>query len=109
MKKHFYSYLVETTHITLEIGELNLDKEERVHLLSLTKANIHSTVVSTVLGELSAEDKKIFLQNLTQDDHKKIWGHLNKKIIKAEEKIQSSIRKVVEELLSDIKLAKKLK
>ncbi|MEK7551600.1 MAG: hypothetical protein AAB532_03290 [Patescibacteria group bacterium] len=55
--KHFYSHLVETTHITLEIAELDVTSKERVHLLSLVEANIHTTVVSSVLDQLEPEEK----------------------------------------------------
>ena len=64
-RKHFYSHLVETTHITLEIAELDVTSGERVHLLSLVEANIHTTVVSKVLDELDPLDKKKFLSNLS--------------------------------------------
>lgn len=108
MKKHFYSHLISTQDITLEIAELEVNKEERVHLLSLTEANIHSTVVSTVLDQLPNEDKKIFLSNLTTGDYRKIWEHLNSKIDNAEEKVQASIKEITRQLLKDIKKAKKL-
>jgi len=42
--KHFYTHLAETTDITLEIAQLDVTSKERVHLLSLAEANIHSAV-----------------------------------------------------------------
>ncbi|OGH03086.1 MAG: hypothetical protein A2798_01505 [Candidatus Levybacteria bacterium RIFCSPHIGHO2_01_FULL_37_17] len=106
--KHFYSYLIESTDITLELGELRIKKEERLHLLSLVDANLHSSVVATVLEQLDREDKKIFLKNLSEGTHDKIWRHLNLKIKNAEERIQASVRKVTKELVDDIRKAHKL-
>ncbi|HYM65624.1 MAG TPA: hypothetical protein VES68_04070 [Candidatus Sulfotelmatobacter sp.] len=40
-KKHFYHTLVETTDITVELANLDLTTDERLHLLSLVDANIH--------------------------------------------------------------------
>lgn len=104
--KHFYSHLIETTHLTLEIGELKIEKEERVELLSLADANIHTHVVHTVLSELDPQDKKIFLQNILTNDHRKTWQHLLLKIDNVEEKIQKTIGKVVNEFIEDVRRAK---
>lgn len=92
-----------STNITLEIAELNVTPDERMHLLSLVDANIHSSVVSTVLENLSEHDKKIFLQNLSNDDHEKTWDHLKEKIEDAEDKIQKTIEETVRELLEDVR------
>ena len=105
-RKHFYSHLVETTHITLEIAELDIASEERVHLLSLVEANIHTTVVSKVLDELDPLDKKKFLSNLSLEDHDKTLAHLKENVSDIEEKLKKEIDKVTKELLQDIKEAK---
>jgi hypothetical protein len=104
--KHFYSHLIETTHLTLEIGELEIEKEERVELLSLADANIHTHVVHTVLSELEPQDKKIFLQNIISNDHKRTWQHLLLKIDNVEEKIRKTIGKVINEFIEDVRKAK---
>ena len=69
--KHFYSHLVETTDITIELAEMDLSPNERIHLISLVDANIHSVVVSKVLQNLEEEDKKIFLKNCILKELKK--------------------------------------
>lgn len=104
--KHFYTNLVETTDITLEIAQLDLTPDERVHLISLMDANIHSTVVKKVLSELPKDDKKIFLKNLMQDNHDKTWEHIKKSSIDIEEKIKEAIEDLKKELIEDIKTAK---
>lgn len=109
MKKTFYSHLVEETHITLEIAELEVTNTQRVHLLSLMKANVHSTVVSTVLSNLSTEDKKIFLKNLSLENNEEIWVHLKANVSDIEEKLRKIIDETVKELIDDVRQVRKLK
>ena len=104
--KYFYESLIETSDISLELAELKLSPDERVHLISLAKANIHSVVVNTVLANLSEEDKKIFLKNLVSQNHEETWKHLKSKSAAIEEKIKHSIEKLKKELLKDIKRIK---
>lgn len=105
-KKHFYSFLVETTSITLDLGEIDMTKEERVHLISLIEANIHSEVIKTVLDNLDKENKKIFIKNLSKDNHELIWEHLEINIKNAKGEIKKSIQKTVKDLKEDIFRAK---
>ena len=107
-RKLFYAHLVETSSITIEIADMDLTKEERLHLLSLLNANIHNAVLNTVLSNLSEEDKKIFLVNFNEDNHDKIWIHLKSKIDNVEEKIKNTIESLKKDLHKDIKEAKKL-
>jgi hypothetical protein len=107
--KYFYSSLVETTEISLELGEIELSPDERVHLISLVQANIHSVVIDTVLSSLPNEEKKVFLKNLVSQNHEKTWDHLKNNVSNIEEKIKSSIEEVKRQLQKDIKLARKTK
>ena len=104
--KYFYAHLTETTDIVLELGELDLSPEERVHLLSLVEANIHSAVINTVLSNLNEENKKIFLRNLISNDHPKTWEHLSKSTEDLENKIKKTIDSIKKELLKDISKAR---
>lgn len=104
--KHFYAHLTETTDIVLELGELDLSPEERIHLLSLVEANIHSVVINTVLSNLTEENKKIFLSNLISNDHPKTWEHLNKNAEDLENKVKKTIDSIKKELLKDIRKAR---
>lgn len=96
--KHFYSHVVETSSISIAIGDMDLSQEERVHLLSLVEENLHHTILDTVLSELSETDKRIFLTHVVSNDHDKVWELLNKKI----ENIEEKIKKVVEELETEL-------
>ena len=53
MKKHFYTHIIDTSTLSLELGEMDLTSEERIHLFSLIDANIHHTILDLVLSELS--------------------------------------------------------
>lgn len=105
--KHFYSHLIEIHEIYLSISEMELSDDERGHLLSLAEANIHATVINTVLPELSEEDKKIFLKNLVADRHEETWKHLGNKVQNIEAKLSKSLQELKKELLKDIEEAKK--
>lgn len=101
-QKHFYQHLIQINEITLDLGEIKLSKVERLHLLSLLEANIHSVVINTVLSQLSEKDKKIFLSNLVLNDHDKIWEHLWKNTANLEQKITSSVNNLLSEMRKDI-------
>ncbi len=105
-KKYFYSHLIETSTLSLELGEIELSPEERVHLISLVDSQMHHTILDTVLSELSEHDKKIFLHFLSIDDQTKIWEHLNKKVGNIEEKIKKAVEVLKKELHKDIKEAR---
>jgi hypothetical protein len=105
--KHFYSHLIEIHEIYLNISEIDLEDSERSHLLSLAEANIHATVINTVLPELSEEDKKIFLKNLVANNHDETWKHLLTKAQNIETKLSKSLQELKKELLKDIEEAKK--
>jgi hypothetical protein len=108
-QKHFYQHLIQINEITLDLGELDLSNEERLHLISLLEANIHSVAINTILLELSEKDKKIFLSNLVENNHDKIWEHLWKNSVGIEEKIIKSAESLIKEMRADITKVKKSK
>lgn len=102
MKKHFYSHLVETSSLSLAIGELEISSDERTHLISLIHANLHAAVIDVVLSELGKEDKRTFLQLLSQNNHEQIWGLLSGKIDHVEDKIRGVTEQLKKEFHHDI-------
>jgi len=106
MEKHFYSHLIETSLLSLELGDIDLSKEERIHLGLLIDSNIHSVILDAILSELSEKDKRIFLAHLATNDHNKIWTHLRANIKNIEEKIKKAAESIKQELHRDIKEAK---
>lgn len=105
--KHFYSHLIETSSLTLEIGNMNLSQEERVHLISLVESNLHHVVLDAVLSELNEEDKKYFLKHLAMEKHDEIWKLLNEKTKNIEEKIKKAAEDLKKELHRDIEITKR--
>lgn len=101
--KQFYTHLIQITDITLDLGELEMSKEERLHLISLLEANIHTVVLHTVLTQLPPNEKNVFLGNLVINDHNKIWNHLKKNTINLEEKIVNAASKLISDMRKDIK------
>lgn len=104
--RHFYSHIVETSILSLELGEMDLSKDERIELISLIDLNIHHAILDMILSELSEENKKIFLMHLASNDEDKIWNHLKANIKDIEEKIKKSAENLKEELYRDIQEAK---
>lgn len=101
-QKYFYTHIVSTDSLVVRLKELNLKEEEYAHLLSLIESNLHHSILDAILSELSEEDKKLFLQELSSDDHEAIWNFLQKRIEKIEEKIEKTAEELQKELHNDI-------
>lgn len=101
-KKYFYTHIIDTSTLSLELGDMDLSPAERTHLVSLIDSNIHHEVLDLVLSELNPEDKKTFLTHLASEDHDKVWKFLNQKIDNIEEKIKKTAEDIKKELHKDI-------
>ena len=104
-KKHFYSDIIETSSLSITLGDMDLSHEERLHLISLVESNLHHTILDAILSELSEEDKNKFLMHLSSNNHEKIWSFLKDKIENIEEKIKKTAEDLHKELHEDIKEA----
>lgn len=91
------------TSITVALGDMELTKEERLHLLSLAESNVHHAIIDAVLSELSDNDKRKFIEHLNSDNHDEIWKLLNSKVENVEEKIKKAAEDIKKELHKDIK------
>jgi hypothetical protein len=103
MKKHFYTDIIDTSTLSLELGLMDLTKEERIYLISLIDSNIHQAVLDLVLSELSEEDKKVFLMHVASSSHDKVWKLLKEKTKNIEVKIKKTAEDLKAELHRDIK------
>ena len=103
MKKYFYTHIIDTSTLSLELGNMNLDSKERTHLISLIDSNIHHAVLDLVLSELKPMDKKTFLHHLASENHDKVWKFLNEKVENIEEKIKKTAEDLKKELHRDIR------
>lgn len=106
IKKHFYTHIIDTSILSLELGEMNITQKERIHLKSLIDINIHHEVLDLILSELNHDDKKIFLAHVASEDHNKIWQFLKEKIEDVENKIKRTAEDIKKELHEDIAKAK---
>ena len=102
MNKHFYSKIIEIESIKLKLEELDMTPEERNHINRLIDASLHNTILDLILSELSEEDKRIFIDHLIEENHDKIWQHLNKNISDVETKIKKAADELSRELSKDI-------
>lgn len=107
MKKHFYSEVIDTSSISLALGEMDLAPEERKHLIDLAHDNLHHAILDVVLSELSDKDKQKFLLLLSQDDQEKIWSLLDERIDNVKDKIKKTAQDLKKELHKDIEDSKK--
>lgn len=106
MKQQFYTHLIEIESIIIELDKLDLSQEQKIHLTGLIDSSLHHTILDAVLSELSDSDKRVFLNNLKEDDHSKIWKFLNEKVDNIEEKIKKTADDLKSEIHQDLKEAK---
>lgn len=106
MKKHFYTHIIEIESLVVELDKLNLSDQEKIHLARLIDSNLHHTVLDVILSQLPEDEKQVFLRNLKESNHDKIWEHLNSIVDKIEEKIKNAAEQLKKELRHDIKEAK---
>ena len=106
MKKNFYSHVVDTSSLSLALGDIDLTQEERKHLIELAHDNLHHAILHAVLSELSDEDKQDFLVLLAQEEDEKIWEFLVKRIENIEEKVKKTAEDLKKELHKDIEESK---
>ncbi len=107
--KYFYSHLIEIESLTSELDQMDLSKDEKIYLAQLADANIHQAVLDAVLSELTPQEKIIFIEDLKNDDHDKLWKLLNQRVDKIEENIKAAAQHVKKGLGEDMKEARKLK
>jgi hypothetical protein len=106
-KQYFYRHIVDTSSLSLDLGDMDLSSQERMHLISLIDSNIHHAVLDLILSELKPTDKKIFLSHLASENHDKVWKLLNDKVGNIEEKIKKTAEELKKELYKDIREVKK--
>jgi len=102
-KKYFYTHIIDTSTLSLELGDMDLTSKERLDLISLIDSNIHHEILDLILSELKPKDKKTFLIHLASEDHDKIWKLLRNKVDNIEEKIKKTAEDLKKELHKDIK------
>lgn len=107
--KNFYSHIVEIESLTVELDALDLSPEQKKELAELLDSSLHHTILNAIFSELPDQDKRVLLEHLVDEDHEKIWEHLNSKVDNIEEKIKSAADSLKQKLREDIREAKRLK
>ncbi len=107
--KYFYHHLVEIESIIVELDKMELSKDEKLHLAHLIDSNLHHTILDAVFSKLQEKDKKIFIMQLNENNHGKIWKFLNEKVKGIEVDIKQAADGLKKELEGDLKEAKKQK
>ena len=103
MNKPFYNHIINTNTLVLELQKLTLEPNEMEHLVSLAEASLHKAVLNTILSELAEEDKELFLNHLSIENHIKLWELLNLKIPRIEEKIRNEGTELLNDFIDDIR------
>lgn len=106
-KKYFYSHIIEISEISLEIGNLDIPKEDRVKLIALAEENHHNALLHLVLNHLHDDDKKSFLSHISEDNHDRAWEFVAKKIEDLENKLINESNRIREDFKNDIRKVKK--
>lgn len=107
--KQFYTHLVDIESIIIELDKMDLSREEKLHLANLVDANLHHTILDAVLSQLQDPDKRVFITQLSEGNHDKIWKFLNEKVSGVEDKIKKVAEDLKKELHNDLKEAKEKK
>ncbi len=107
MKKHFYHSVVETSSISLAIAEMDMNNEERKHLISLVEENLHHAILDAVLSELSDRDKQEFIELFAEGRDDDVWRLLKDRTNNIEDKIKKTADDLKKELHTDIEESKK--
>jgi len=107
--KYFYTHLIEVESIIVELDQMNLSDEEKLHLTEIIDSSLHHAVLDAVFSELSDEDKRAFIHYLNESNHEKIWSFLQEKIENVEDKIKKVADDSKNELHKDIRNARSRK
>lgn len=106
--RHFYSHIVKIETVIVELDAMDLTESQKRHLAELVDSTVHHMVLDIVLSKLEHEDKMTFLAKLKKNpEDETIMGYLLEKIETIEEEIDQVVSGLKEELMGDIREAKR--
>jgi hypothetical protein len=106
----FYNKLIIIDNLIAELDSLDLSDEERIHLATLVDTSLHHAIMDEILSNLSPEDKKVFLSEMSKNPQDEVLlEFLNEKIDNIEDKIKTVSDQLVKEMHKDVKEAKRVK
>lgn len=103
----FYSHLIEIESVITQLDQMDLSKEEKLHLANLIDNTLHHSILDAIFSELSEKDKQIFVSHLQEGKKDIIWKFLNEKVDKMEDKIKKTAADLIIKLHKDISEVKK--
>ncbi len=105
--KYFYTHIIKIEETVVLLEELDLKDHHKKHLGSLIDTAIHTTVLDVIFSQLSAADKKLFIDLLKKDpSDKRIMHFLNDRVDGIEDQLKEAVDQLKSELHKDIKHAK---
>lgn len=109
MAKIFYDRLIGREEISLELKGYRLAREEYEELIRIADETLHHHVLNIILTHLPKEKHRFFLETFHTTPHdEKLLDFLKKEATpEIESKIIAEARKVKDEILSEIRRAKK--
>lgn len=104
MSKIFYDHLIILEEVEIELGKLELDRDERRELEGLIEEILHHRVLERILSELPRVHHEEFLEKFSQSPHgHHLIEYLNERIEKSvEEHIKEEVERVKKEIMADI-------
>ncbi|MBI2590486.1 MAG: hypothetical protein HYW33_01205 [Candidatus Blackburnbacteria bacterium] len=105
MSKLFYDHLIILEEVEIELGKLELSREEKRELEELIEEILHHRVLGRVLSDLPEVHHEDFLQKFKNAPHDTfLIEYLNERIERSvEEHIKEEIEKLKKEILTDIR------
>ncbi|KXK10994.1 MAG: hypothetical protein UZ22_OP11002000520 [Microgenomates bacterium OLB23] len=102
---YFYTHIVNVQSLHDALDNAGFTDYERKELIIIAQDSLHHVLLDTILSRLAEEDKKVFLTNIHNEDHKAIWAHLKEKIENVEDTITHTAENFLAHLHYDIKRA----
>ncbi|MBI4036362.1 hypothetical protein HY386_00595 [Candidatus Daviesbacteria bacterium] len=107
---YFFTKYIVIEDILEKMDEMDLSDEERWYLASLIDSSLHHAILSEILSNLNADDKRLFIKHFNNNPgNEKLLEFLNERIDHIEDKIKKVTEDLRKEMHEDIKKAKKVK
>ncbi|MEK7521814.1 MAG: hypothetical protein AAB599_03380 [Patescibacteria group bacterium] len=105
MSKVWYDHLIILEEVEIELGKLELDREEKRELEHLIEEMTHHRVMDRVLTHLPKQHHKEYLKRFANSPHDPgLIHYLNERIEESvEEHVKDEMKKLKKEILSDLR------
>lgn len=105
--KYFYSHIIDIESILVDLNEIGLTDEQKIHLTSLVDSTIHQIVLDIILSKLSEKDRILFVNKLKADpESRELWQFISLRIENIDIEIKKAVKDLKGQLHEDIKEVK---